>query len=258
MSKKNQNNIPIISTIIVAAMATILAVAAIIVIINQDGGNESSLTESTASQPDYSYITDEYKEECMEAAYDLLRGSHEILRLFVTEGLPHESEPYGNLPEDGYYTVNSEKYTSMEQIEQLVRCVYVTEAADKVLKNVDGNGLAVYAVDKVLEEAPLPTAEVKATAEAAPPESSHNYITVEKLGISADFTPDASKRWTECAITIDYEKEGECRLLVVLDPKPDSGENSSEILPDGKSALELTMIKTEDGWRLTEFVTRAS
>ena len=49
----------------------------------------------------------------------------------MTEGLYHEDEPYGNLPEDGYYTVNSTDYNSLEQIEELVRSVYAEDAAEQ-------------------------------------------------------------------------------------------------------------------------------
>lgn len=252
MSKKNQNNIPIIATIVVAAIATILAFVAIVVIMmsgskdDQDSGQPSE-----ASSSDISYITPEYQEECQEASYNLLRNSHEILRLFVTEGLFHEDEPYGNLPEDGYYTVNSTDYTSMQQVEDLVRSVYVSDAAEKILKNIDGNGLAVYAVDKVFVEDDQPV-----TAEGSTEESGRRYKTEERLGISADFTPDPSKGWTSCSITINYIEEGKCGLIVALDP--DDSTTEAEIEPDGISVLEMTMIKLEDGWRLTDFVTRSS
>lgn len=55
------------------------------------------------------------------------------------------TNPYGNLPEDGYYTVNSTDYNSLEQIEELVRSVYAEDAAEQILKNSDGKGLKVYA-----------------------------------------------------------------------------------------------------------------
>lgn len=248
-SKKNQSNIPIISTIIVAAVATALAVAATIMILTSDSSDKTSSQTPVTSSIDTAYLTEQYQEECKEASYALLRQSHEILRLFVTEGLFHEDEPYGNLPEDGYYTVNSTDYTSMQQIEELVYSVYAEDAAQKILKNIDGNGLAVYAVDKVYEKAEKP-----ATAEGTA-EPGEQYVTVEKLGISADFTPDPSKSWTNCAITIDYYEEGRCGLTVYLDMTSATAEAVSEA--DEGSVLEMTMIKLEDGWRLTDFVTRS-
>lgn len=251
-SKKNKNNIPIISTIIVATVATVLAVAAIIVIkLSSSNGSADSSQPKDSASSDTAYITPEYQEECKEASYNLLRKSHDILRLFVTEGLFHEDEPYGNLPEDGYYTVNSTDYTSMQQIEELVHSVYVDDAAEKILKNIDGNGLAVYAVDKVYVEADAPVTADGSTTES----SGRQYKIEDRLGISADFTPDPSKGWTSCTITIDYIEEGRCGLTVALDPDGSMSEASAE--PDGSSVLEMTMIRLEEGWRLTDFVTRS-
>lgn len=250
-SKKNQNNIAIIATIIVAAIATVLAVSAIFVINLSDSDKKQESSQSEITSSDLSYLTPEYQEECKEASYTLLRKSHDILRLFVTEGLFHEDEPYGNLPEDGYYTVNSTDYTSLQQIEELVYSVYTEDTAEKILRNIDGNGLAVYAVDKVYVEVDQPV-----NADGSTAESGERYKVVEKLGISADFTPDPSKSWTNCAITIDYIEEGRCGLTVVLDQDSTTVEAGSE--PDGSSVLEMTMIRLEDGWRLTDFVTRSS
>lgn len=253
--KQNTNNLPLIATIIVALVAIALAVTAIIMmnkapVQGQSGGNTPGQVQDT------SYLTPEYREECEYAAHDLLNESHEILRLFVTEGLFHEDEPYGNLPEDGYYTVNSTDYTSLEQIEELVRSVYAEDAAQQILKNSDGKGLTVYANREQLVrvEETNSTAETTGTA-AATEESGTKYETVYKLGISSDFHPDESKSWSSCAITIDYLEEGRCGLTVYLD-----GVDSSNGVTDENrgSVLEMTMIKLDDGWRLAEFVTRTS
>lgn len=255
-SKKKQNNIPMIATIIVALAATALAVAAIIMLNKPKTSGDGGSQGSGAVQTDNSYITVEYQQECEYAAHDLLRESHEILRLFVTEGLFHENEPYGNLPEDGYYTVNSTDYSTLEDIENLVHSVYTDDAADKILKNIDGNGLAVYANREQLVKVEEPTAEAttQGTAEAAP-----KYETVYKLGISADFEPDASKSWTNCTITIDYLEEGRCGLTVYLDGASASGEAGDQgSQADGSSVLEMTMIRMDEGWRLTDFVTRTA
>lgn len=253
MSNSNQkSNIPMVATIIVAAAAVALAVAAAIMILNLDKSDAESVVSSGSStvQQDLSYITTEYQEECEYAAHDLLNDSYEILRLFVTEGLYHEDEPYGNLPEDGYYTVNSTDYTSLEQIEELVHSVYTDDAAEQILKNVDGNGLAVYANREQL----VKVEEEETTAETTA-ESSTKYETVYKLGISADFTPDESKSWSSCAITIEYLEEGRCGLTVYLD----GVDSSNGITDENKdSVLQMSMIKLDDGWRLTDFVTRGS
>ena len=174
-TKKNSNNIPLIATIVVAVAAIVLAVAAMIMMNKAPASdNQNSGTASQQHSRDTSYITPEYQQECEYAAHDLLNSSHEILRLFVTEGLYHEDEPYGNLPEDGYYTVNSTDYNSLEQIEELVRSVYAEDAAEQILKNSDGKGLKVYANREQLVrvEQPESTAE---TTEQATQESGAKY-----------------------------------------------------------------------------------
>ena len=250
-SKKNSNNIPLIATIVVALAAIVLAVAAMIMMNKSPASDNQGGTSSQHSR-DTSYITPEYQQECEYAAHDLLNSSHEILRLFVTEGLYHEDEPYGNLPEDGYYTVNSIDYTSLEQIEELVHSVYAEDAAEQILKNSDGKGLRVYDNREQLVRVEETASTAEGTAEATQ-ENGTKYEKVYKLGISSDFVPDESKSWSSCAITIDYLEEGRCGLIVYLD-----GVDSSNGITDENrdSVLEMTMVKLDDGWRLAEFVTR--
>ncbi|MGN1340038.1 MAG: hypothetical protein ACI4WS_07070 [Oscillospiraceae bacterium] len=252
--KQNSNNLPLIATIVVALVAIALAVTAIIMM-NKEPAQTQTGNSTTSQAVDTSYLTPEYREECEYAAHDLLDASHEILRLFVTEGLFHEDEPYGNLPEDGYYTVNSTDYTSLEQIEELVRSVYIEDAAQQIMKNSDGKGLAVYANREQLVRVEQPDTTAETTADSQTEESGTKYETVYKLGISADFQPDEAKSWSSCAITIDYLEEGRCGLTVYLD-----GVDSSNGITDENrgSVLEMTMIKLDDGWRLAEFVTRSA
>lgn len=251
--KQNSNNLPLIATIVVALVAVALAVTAIIMMNNTQGQTSQPDSVTDSQVPDTSYLTPEYREECEYAAHDLLNASHEILRLFVTEGLFHEDEPYGNLPEDGYYTVNSTDYTSLEQIEELVRSVYIEDAAQQILKNSDGKGLSVYANREQLVRVEQPETTAETTAESE--ESGTKYETVYKLGISADFQPNEAKSWSSCAITIDYLENGRCGLTVYLDGV-DSGNGITDENRD--SVLEMTMIKMDEGWRLAEFVTRTA
>lgn len=251
-TKKNSNNIPLIATIVVAAAAIVLAVVAMMMLNRTPASDTPDSGASSQVSRDTSYITPEYQQECEYAAHDLLNSSHEILRLFVTEGLYHEDEPYGNLPEDGYYTVNSTDYTSLEQIEELVHSVYADDAAEQILKNSDGKGLRVYDNREQLVRVEETASTAEGTAESTQ-ESGTKYEKVYKLGISSDFVPDESKSWSSCAITIDYLEEGRCGLTVYLD-----GVDSSNGVTDENrdSVLEMTMVKLDDGWRLAEFVTR--
>ena len=142
-TKKNQNIAPLIATVVIAGLACAAAiVAAVMILGGNKNGDDGSQPQSQTSAHDTSYLTQEYRDEAGLAAHDLLDDSHEILRLFVTEGLHHNDEPYGNLPEDGYYTVNNTDY-DLQKIQDLVHSVYVDDAAEKILTNIDGNGLTV-------------------------------------------------------------------------------------------------------------------
>lgn len=254
-NNKKSTNIPLIATVIVAAAAAALAIAAVVMMLTQKPSqpqNSGGSVSSTVS--DTSYLTPEYREECEYAAHDLLNDSHEILRLFVTEGLHHEDEPYGNLPEDGYYTVNSTDYTSLEQIEDAVRAVYTADAAEQILTNADGNGLVVYANREQLVRVEQPESTSESTAESTA-ESGTKYEKVYKLGISSDFVPDENKSWSSCAITIEYLENGKCGLTAYLD----GADSSNGVTDENKdSVLRMNMVKTDDGWRLDDFATRGS
>ena len=118
MSKQKTSLAPIISTIIVAALALAVAIFAIVLITGDDGqANTSGNNDSNVSAP---YTpTEELVNECTYAAHDLVAANYKVVRLYITEGLSHLDEPYGNIPEDGYYTVDDSEYTSLEQLEQL-------------------------------------------------------------------------------------------------------------------------------------------
>ena len=138
-TKKNQNNTSLIATIVIAALACAAAIIAVIMLNLPGSGNNGGQAQNSGAQNNTAaYLTQEYRDEVGLAAHDLLDDSHEILRLFVTEGLHHNDEPYGNLPEDGYYTVNNTDY-DLDKIETLVRSVYVEDEADRVLHNIDGS-----------------------------------------------------------------------------------------------------------------------
>lgn len=255
-TKKNQNIAPLIATVVIAGLACAAAIVAAVMILggsNNNGGGSDSQPQNSAR--DTSYLTQEYRDEAGLAAHDLLDDSHEILRLFVTEGLHHNDEPYGNLPEDGYYTVNNTDY-DLQKIEDLVHSVYVDDAAEKILTNIDGNGLTVYANRKIQQKVQTTAAPEGSTAEA---DDTVKYETVEVLGISSSFLADPSKSWVSCSVTIDYVEEGRCTLEVgVFDEKLDAligtAEADSDRVPDASYSVD--MVKTDDGWRLEEFVTR--
>lgn len=257
-TKKNQNNAPLIATIVIAALAAAAAIGAVIMLnLPAGNGGGESVPHTVNSNVDTSYLTQEYRDEAGLAAHDLLDNSHEILRLFVTEGLHHNDEPYGNLPEDGYYTVNNVDY-DLQKIQDLVRSVYTEDEAERVLTNIDGNGLTVYANRKIQQRAETTAAPEGSTAE---PDDTVRYQTVEVLGISSDFTADPSKSWVSCSISIEYVEEGKCELTVGLyDQRQDTAipgtSEAGQTVSEPDATVTMNMVKTEDGWRLDKFVTR--
>lgn len=250
MSKrKNQNQtISLVATIFVALAAIALAVVAIITV-NQKNKPQQTTPNSSTVVSDSFNPTAEFVEECTYAAHDLIQDSYRIIRLYVLEGLAHYDEPYGNLPEDGLYTVNSSEYTSLAQIEELVNSVYTKSEAQRILTNIDGNGMAVYQNREVLVEVEREPAE--GTAEAETAESGVRYTTENVLGIDADFVPDTdySKDWSSCVIAVLPKSENECELTVYLDGL--NAETATEA--DAESVLNIAMIKTDGEWRLANF-----
>ncbi|MBQ9948662.1 MAG: hypothetical protein IJO91_09770 [Oscillospiraceae bacterium] len=259
MSKKQNNSlVPMISTIIVAVLAIAVAVTAVILLTGDKGETSSAggtsdqqISSETVFRP-----TQELIDECTYAAHDLVAGSYRIVRLFVTDGLDHFDEPYGNKPEDGIYTVNSKEYTSLSEIEELVRSIYTEDVAKLILTDIDGNGLAVYQNREVLVkvEEPLPEEgeEESDTTESETTDGTAQYKTELVLGISADFVPaaDYKKDWSSCRIAVVPVSESECKLTVYLDGL--SPETVTDA--DKDSILEMSMVKSEDNWRLTKFV----
>ena len=228
MSEKNtkQSKVPLISTIVVAVLA-LAAVVALILILGSKPAESNSSSSDEVFRP-----TAEFEQECEYAAHDLVKDSYEIIRLFITQGLPHLDEPYGNAPEDGIYTVNTEKsrgYSSYEDIEKKVKSVYTDAAAEKVLHDIDGKGFEVYKKRK----------------------SPYNDDVV--LGINANFAADAAreKLWENCALTVLPTSETECDITIYLDVTSESFDTSDA---SEDKILCTKMVKTDAGWRLTEFV----
>lgn len=242
--KENKSIIPLVSTIVIAVIAIALAIVAIMTLKKDKPGQNGSEPSQMISN---NFVpSNELIEECTYAAHDLVRDNFSVIRLYITEGLAHFDEPYGNLPEDGIYTVNSTEYSSLDQIEQMLKSIYVNSEAERVLTNIDGNGKAVYVNREILVDAVY-------TDEAESGESRPLYTTETVLGISADFTPDTDydKDWSTCNIAVLPKSETECELTIYLGGlTPDS-----EIDETNKdSVLETAMRKIDGEWRLAQFV----
>ncbi len=249
MSKKQKESlIPLISTIVVAVLAMAMAVVAILLLTGDKEPHQGDTSGSSSVVDTGFRPSQEFMDECRYAAHDLVAESYNIIRLFITEGMEYESEPYGNLPEDGLYTVAaSAGYTSLEQLEEYVGSVYIESEAQRVMTNSDGKGLKVYQNREKL-------VRVETTAESTSESSdaSVQYAKEYVLGISADFVPmqDYGKDWSNCSIAVTPVTETECSIVVYFNGvTPD---NYTE--DDADSVLKMSMVKQADEWRLANFV----
>ena len=231
MSENNNNKsiAPLIATVIVL-LAAIAAVVVLVIMSNNKpavdpnsgaGTNPSSVPSDATVQ---FYPTQELIDECNNNAHDLVESNYEIVRLFLIEPLPHEDEPYGNKPEDGYYTASSSKYANYSDMEKKVKSTFTADEAARILTNLDGNGLTVYNERKGYDGA---------------------------LGVIAEFKPAAGVLIPESSrIVFTPVSETECRLSVY--PGADGNTDLSGVSAD--SVLETTMVKEADGWKLTKLV----
>lgn len=211
------------STPLYIALLSAGAAAAVIVfllVFSALGGGEGSLipvrpaeteTAETTPAPDVYVPDDALSEEMKDEATRLIQQNYEVLKLYYTRGLPHLDEPYGNRPEDGYYTVDDSEYTAISQLESLVDSTYVTEQAATVKHNSLGYG-AIY----------------RERSSGA-------------LGIIENFTPmEYELSWDNPTFSIVPESDELCGISLTLHHR-DSGEAAS---------VSGEMVKTEDGWRL--------
>lgn len=121
---------------VVTVIFALLAFAAVFFLIWKVGQTRQQEQElQTEYEPTLELAT-----EMKTSATDLLKTDFEVLSLFYTKGLTYDAEPYNNLPEDGFYTCNSTKYTTYESVKTLVESTFVTEAAQKILSDPLGNG----------------------------------------------------------------------------------------------------------------------
>ncbi|MBO6301283.1 MAG: hypothetical protein J6N15_02470 [Ruminiclostridium sp.] len=208
---------------VILGVAAVLAVAVFFVVLHFIGGDKkpaeasepaasASQTEETEPPKESGYEADrDLANEMFDAAADLIYKNYTVLRLYYTKGLDHKDEPYGNAPEDGYYTVDSDTYTSLEQIEEIVDSTYVKSCATEIKTNPLGYG-AIY---KTRENG--------------------------TLGIIENYTPmPYDMSWENPQLEIDPQSDTECIINITIHNKTDGAE-----VP-----LTATMVKKSAGWRL--------
>ena len=212
---------------IILGAAAVIAVIVFFVVLAVTGGgapaaenapSQTTTTTTAATEPEPAgYEPDtELKEEMRDAVISLIPDNYTVLRLYYIRGLGHKDEPYGNVPEDGYYTVDSDTYTSLEQLEEIVDRTYIPEFAETVKTDPLGYG-AIY------------TTRSNGT-----------------LGIIANFTAMPYDRsWENPDYDIEPISDTECNIKVYIHEKDDA---DTDVTIDGH------MTKTADGWRLTSIL----
>lgn len=224
---KKNSNAPLIATIATAAVATVAVVILLIVTgTKPNEGNSSVPSEIVFS------ATSEMYSECESAATALVSANYEVIRLYVTEGLPLK-KVYGKdvEPIDGAYAIESDKYTEYSQIEALVKSVYTAEAAEKILKET--------------------TVSLGETTKTIQVYADHNVHGDVFLGMNTQFFTDKNYNtdWSNCFIVAEPRGVNSCDVTIYVNGV--TAENASE---HPESVLKTTMTKTADGWRFTEFL----
>lgn len=283
--KKKSAASAVVATVIVA----IAAAAAIVVLMMMS----KKPPEPEQELPDGTTVTfkptQAFADECGENAQKLVAGNYKVVRLFVSEGLAHRKEPYGNRPEDGLYTVESDEYGTYEQIESLVKSIYTEEESKRILTQMPSDPaakqndtsdtseeisrpelIAIYAprdeyinvdseneaesADDIDDADDTTAADGESIAETSgsSDQSKPGYVKKSVLGISEYFKPytDYKKPWGSLSIKIVPSSEDECYITVYLGSDKDVDLSSVE----DTDILNTKMIKENGEWRLTELV----
>ena len=263
MSEQNkEKKTSSISTLIATAIVAAAAIAAIIVLIvmsnKTDGGQQNDLKNSlTVEVSD----TQAFADECGENAKRLVQSNYRVVRLFISEGLPHRDEPYGNNPEDGYYTVESDEFKTLEEVEELLKSTFVEEEASRILMQMPSDPGAAYggAASAFSADEPHPDSVAVYWSRVDYVDNNSNSAsgsqTYEKqsvLGISQYFRPytDYKKPWGSTSIRIVPVSEEECDITIYLGADKDVELSSVE----DTDILTTKMVKVDGEWRLTKLV----
>lgn len=216
MAKKKKKGVNVPS-LIITILAVLLAAGAIVFLVYTIRSNEESDprgSESTEATTTGFQATQELVDDTQQAAYDLLPKNYRVHQ-FLTRGMTHEEEPYGNLPEDGFYTCVSDEFKTFDDFSDFVKSIYTEETAQKLLTDPFGKG-AVYGVDDT-----------------------------GGLGLSSDFVPDeeAGLSWNDVHFLCTPVSETECKVVVTL--KDSSGSDVDK---------EVAMVLENGAWKLSELV----
>lgn len=228
MSKKN--TAATIATIVVA----VLAIATTLFLLYQT-------SQQQIQDNQYNYVpSDEVNEEMNMNAVTLIKNNCEVFRIYLQYGLPHQAEPYNNVPEDGYYTVKSDNYKTISDVEALVNSTFVEKEAKRILTNINGDNVAVYAEE---------------TDDDGNKGIGLDVSMVDENGrfkaIAYDYT------WSNAKFTLHPKSNTECDIIVELNPAEETSfaENASSGSDDSnKKKVTANMLKVNGEWRLQKLV----
>ena len=209
-AKNKQNTV----SIIITAVAALLAIAAVIFLIMTLSSGEEDIIEqpgiSTTPTPSFA---EQLIGDMEQAAYDLLPENYKIYQ-YLTRGMNIKPEPYGNYPDDGFYTCDNSDYPTFEAFSEYVRSVFTAETAEKLLTDPFGNG-AVFGDDG------------------------------GELGLSVDFkaTEEPGLSWTDAKFVCSPVSEVECGVEITL-----KDADKKDVVRN------VTMVLESGSWKLTELV----
>ena len=226
MSENNQNKSRL-SAVIATAVVALAAVAAIIVLVVTSRAPKEEQTLPDGTVVDFR-PTQELVDECGEHAQELVAKNYTILRLFVTEGLPHKDEPYGNRPEDGLYTANSADYKTYDEIEKLVKSCFIEKEAKRILTQMPADPAVSMTASLI---------EVYKTRD--------DYVNGTKQKVLGINEP-----WSSISIRIVPSSDSECYVTVYLGAGKDVDLSSVET----SDILTTQMVKENGEWRLSQLI----
>lgn len=227
MSKKN--TAATIATIIVA----VLAIATTLFLLYQT-------SQQQIQENQYNYIpSDEVNEEMNMNAVTLIKNNCEIFRIYLQYGLPHQAEPYNNVPEDGYYTVKSDSYKTMSDIEKLVNSTFVEKEAKRILTDINGDNIAVYAEE---------------TDEDGNKGIGLDMNMVDENGRFKAL--DYGYTWSNARFTLHPKSNTECDIIVELNSAEETSSADTTSFGSESSIKKVTanMLKVNGEWRLQKLV----
>ncbi|MCL2086809.1 MAG: hypothetical protein FWH05_04345 [Oscillospiraceae bacterium] len=161
-------------------------------------------------------LSDEQRAEMKANAERLIENNHEVVRLYYLVGLDTKPEPYGNLPEDGIYIVDSEKYKTIADIDEIVDTTFVPSEADRIKNNPFGDSQPLYRERG---------GELGIGEEFAQKRNTNYQLSWE--GLSYELFPET-------------ESEAALKVTLSIDGEPVS--------------LDTTMVKQDGRWLLTKII----